>query len=71
MEDRNLTAYFIDAHGDSEFTGFFQHDIHAAFLDLCHLSHDLLSLFGIAHVCRLQELHNRVGRPAWTSCSRV
>jgi hypothetical protein len=32
-----------------------QHGIHAVLFDLGHLSHDLLALFGIAHVSRLQE----------------
>ena len=71
MKDRNLAARRIDAHWDAELTGFFQHGIHTAFLDLGHLSHDLLALFGIAHVSRLQELHNRVRWPRRAACARA
>jgi hypothetical protein len=69
VENRHLAADFIDAHGDSELTGFFQHGIHAALFNLGHLSNDLFPLFGIAHIGRLQELHDQVCRTRRSACS--
>ena len=65
VEHRNLAIRLVDAHGDAELSGFFQHGIHAALFNLSHLSHDPLTLFGIAHVGRLKKQHNRVCRRRW------